>query len=74
MPGPTVFVRLSVLFDTLFHALISFPQMISAVLMPGVRQRAACTAILTEASNPKHQAQVSVADQKLGRCFLKPPY
>lgn len=34
----SVFVRLSVLFDTPFHALISFPQMISAVLMPGVRQ------------------------------------
>lgn len=62
-------VSLRILNATL-HGGICFPQMTSAIWMPGTRQWAA----LTETSNSKHQAQISVADQKLGCYFLKLPY
>lgn len=35
---------------------------------------AALTATHPEVSSPKHQAQISVVDQKRSCCFLKPPH
>lgn len=67
------FVCFSVLFDTPLHAGISFLQMISAALMPGLRQWAALTATLPEASNPNTKPRYR-CHQKPGCCFLKPPH